>query len=116
MNYTAPNSGASATAHVVTQVGIDFSGSNMLTATVSSFVDQDAYAAGKWPVWTQTIPIEGLPAAGQDIQAYAETRLIEAPPADAESPYGNRYVFANGTIAANTASTPTTTDTTATSA
>lgn len=113
MSYATPNTGAIATAHIVTQVGIDFSG-QMLTATVSSFLDADAYAAGKWPMYTQTVPIEGLPVSGQDIQAYAEARLIEAAPADAVSPYGNRYVFAGGEIAAN--ATPSTTDTAATTA
>lgn len=84
--------------HVVTQAQLDFSGSDTVTATVSSFVDADAYNAKLYPVFTQSVPIEGLPPSGQDIISYVEAHLVEAAPEGEVTPYGNRRVFAGGQI------------------
>jgi len=107
MDYTTPNTGATATVHVVTTVQIDYSGSNLTTATVSSFLDADAQAAGKWPLYTQTIPLEGRPADGQDARDYAEALLVQAAPDGETSVYANRYAFAGGELIQELTSTPT---------
>lgn len=90
-----------AAVHVVTQVQVDYAGSNLTTATVSSFLSDEAYAAGKWALYTQAIPIEGLPASGQDLREYAEARLTGAMPDGSVTAYANRYVFAGGEIVAS---------------
>lgn len=103
-DWTVPSSGALSTVHVVSQASLDFSGSNTLTATVSSFVDADAYNAGRYALFVQSVPIEGLPASGEDVLAYAEARLTEAAPEGVVSQYTNRYALAGGEIVASAAS------------
>lgn len=97
-DFVTPNTGATATVHVVTTVQIDYSGSNLTTATVSSFLDADAQTAGKWPLYTQSIPLEGRPADGQDARDYAEALLVQAAADGATSVYANRYAFAGGEL------------------
>lgn len=106
-DFVTPSTGATATFHVVSQVLIDYGGSELTTATVSSFLSPEAYAAKKFPMFTQSVPLEGRPSDGQDAQAWAEGKLVEAAPDDAVSPYGNRYVLANGEIVTDTSSTET---------
>lgn len=98
LNFTVPSSGALSTVHVVSQAQLDFSGSEMLTATVSSFVDENAYSASLYPLFTQSVSIEGLPESGQDILSYVEAKLVEAAPEGEVTPYANRRVFAGGQI------------------
>ncbi|BAO86012.1 hypothetical protein [Caballeronia cordobensis] len=102
-DFVTPSTGAVAAVHVVTQVQIDYAGSNLTTATVSSFLSDEAYAAGKWALYTQAIPIEGLPAAAQDPRNYAEDKLVEAMPDGQVTAYANRYAFAGGEIVATPA-------------
>lgn len=97
-NYATPNTGAVATYHVVQQVTLDYV-SSITNSTVASYLSKDAKDAGKHPMYTQQIPVDGLPPAAQDTRAYAEDQ-ITAPMPDgvAVMPYANRYAFAGGTI------------------
>jgi hypothetical protein len=97
-DWTVPSSAALATVHVVSQAQLDFSGSNTLTATVSSFVDADAYNAGRTALFVQSVPIDGLPASGEDVLAYVEARLTEAAPEGVVSQYTFRYALAGGEV------------------
>ena len=97
-NYTTPSTWAVATHHVIQQLTLDYV-SGQCTATVSSYLSKEALDAGKFPIYSQQIVLEGMPASGADPKAYAEGALVEAAPADAPaSPYANRYAFAGGTI------------------
>ncbi|SAK97856.1 hypothetical protein AWB79_07527 [Caballeronia hypogeia] len=105
-DWIVPSTGALATVHVVAQVQLDYSGSNTLTASVSSFVDEAAYAANKFAMFVQQIPIDGLPADGENPQDYAYARLVEAVPDGEVTPYANRRVFALGEIVPNAVAAP----------
>ncbi|WP_438396501.1 hypothetical protein [Caballeronia sp. DA-9] len=97
-NYETPSTGASATYHVVQQITLDFV-SSITNSTVASFLSKEAKDAGKFPMYTQQIPVEGLPAAGQDPLTYAEGRIVEPmPDGTVVAPYANRYAFAGGEI------------------
>lgn len=98
MDYVVPATGAVATVHVVAQLQIDYAGSNTLTASVCSFVDEAAYAANKYAMFTQSIPVEGLPPDGENPQAYAYARLVEPVPDGEVTPYANRRVFSGGAL------------------
>ncbi|CAN7615092.1 hypothetical protein LJR034_004711 [Caballeronia sp. LjRoot34] len=98
VNYVTPNTGAAATYHVVQQITLDYV-SSITNSTVSSYLSKDAKDAGKFPMYTQQIPVDGLPAAAQDARAYAEGRIVESTPdGTTVVPYANRYAFAGGTI------------------
>lgn len=97
-NYTTPSTGAVATYHIVQQVTLDYV-SLITNSTVASYLSKDAKDAGKFPMYTQQIPVDGLPAAAQDARAYAEGQIVEPmPDGVAVVPYANRYAFAGGTI------------------
>jgi len=98
LNYTTPNTGAPATYHVVQQIMLDFV-SSITNATVASFLSKEARDAGKSPMYAQQVPVDNLPAAGQDPLEYVEGRLIEPlPDGTVVAPYANRYSFAGGEI------------------
>ncbi|AET90690.1 hypothetical protein BYI23_B000830 [Burkholderia sp. YI23] len=97
-NYTTPSTWAVATYHTIQQMTLDYA-AGQCTATVASYLSKDALDAGKFPIYSQQIVLEGLPASGEDPKTYAEEALVEAQPTDAPtSPYANRYAFAGGTI------------------
>jgi hypothetical protein len=97
-DYKTPNTGALATIHVVSQVQLDYSGSEILLATVSSFPDEEAYQANKFSMFVQQVTIEGLPPDNINPQAYAYTRLVEPVPDGEVTPYANRRVFSGGEL------------------
>jgi hypothetical protein len=97
-NYVTPNTGAPAAYHVVQQLTLDYV-SSITNSTVASYLSKDAKDAGKFPMYTQQIPVDGLPVAGQDPLLYAEGRIIEPmPDGTTVVPYANRYAFAGGAI------------------
>ena len=97
-NYETPSTGALATYHVVQQITLDFV-SSITNSTVASFLSKDAKEAGRFPMYTQQIPVDGLPAAGQDPLTYAEARIVEPMPGGTiVAPYANRYAFAGGEV------------------
>jgi len=97
-NYTTPNTAAVATYHVVQQITLDFV-SSITNSTVASYLSKESRDAGKFPMYSQQIPVDGLPAAGQDPRAYAEGKIVEAmPDGTVVVPYANRFAFAGGTI------------------
>jgi hypothetical protein len=91
-NYETPATGATSSYHVVQQVGLDRV-STLTTATVASYLSGDAKAAGKMPMYTQQIQIDGFPANGQDAFDFAEAQLVVMAPDDAPVRAANRYVF-----------------------
>jgi hypothetical protein len=98
VNYVTPNTGAAATYHVVQQIALDYV-SSITNSTVASYLSKDAKDAGKFPMYTQQIPVDGLPAAEQDARTYAEGLLVEVMPEDTVAPpYANRHAFAGGTV------------------
>ncbi|MDR5736120.1 hypothetical protein QCE47_27800 [Caballeronia sp. LZ025] len=97
-NYTTPSTWAVASYHVVQQLTLDYV-SGQCTATVASFLSKEAKDAGKSPIYSQQIVLEGMPESNADPKGYAEALLIEPQPADVNTPpYANRYAFAGGTI------------------
>jgi hypothetical protein len=100
LSYVTPNTGAPASYHVVQQVGLDYV-SSLTSATVASYLDGDAKDAGKFPMYTQQIQIAGLPDAGADAKAFAESSLAGPVPQDGTGLSNpNRYVFAGAEIVA----------------
>ncbi|MFD1556045.1 hypothetical protein ACFSHT_10470 [Paraburkholderia silviterrae] len=98
LNFTTPSTGAVASYHVVQQVGLDYV-SSLTNATVASYLDSSAKGAGKFPMYTQQIQIDGLPDAGADARSFAESSLIVAALADGSASVGtNRYVFAGAEL------------------
>jgi hypothetical protein len=95
-DFETPSTGAVATYHVVQQVGLD-KVSNIVTATVASYLSGDAKAAGKFSLYTQQIQIAALPDKGQDAFDFAEATLVEAIP-DGAAQTTNRYVFSGAQI------------------
>lgn len=98
-DYDTPSTGAVASYHVVQQVSLDYV-SNLVGATVASYLSKDARDAGKFAMYTQQIQFQGLPEAGTDALAYAEAQLSAAAPTDGSVVPGfpNRYAFAGATI------------------
>lgn len=99
IDYATPGTGAVAGYHVTQQVTIDYL-KNQTTPCIASYLSQAAYAAGKFPMQTQNIAMAGLPAAGQDALAFAESQLILAVPTPAPALNSNRYIFAGAAIVA----------------
>lgn len=98
LQYVTPASGALASYHVVQTVQIDYVGSNTITQ-VASYVDANAYKAGKVPVYIQSISLGGIPDTTQDPLVTVQSMLTQAAPTDgpaASAP--NRYTFAGGTL------------------
>jgi hypothetical protein len=98
-DYETPSTGAVASYHVVQQVGLDYV-SLQTNATVASYLTKDARDAGKFPLYTQQISVDGLPTTGVDARDYAEQQLVAAVPQDGGGPYANRFVFAGAEIVA----------------
>lgn len=97
-SYTTPNTGAVANYHVVQQISLDYVSSNT-NVQVASYVSQDAYAAGKFPVYNQSIQIAGLPVTTADPMDTVQADLIAAAPTDGTaSTSPNRYLFAGATV------------------
>lgn len=100
LNYVTPSTGATASYHVVQQVALDYV-STLTNATVASYLDSAAKDAGKFPMYTQQIQINGLPDSGVDARTFAESSLVDAAPADGTaSTYSSRYVFSGAAIVA----------------
>lgn len=95
-DYESPSTGATASYHVVKQVTLDRE-SNIVNATVASYLSADAKSAGKFALYTQQITITGLPPAQVDAFDYAEQQLIVADDG-ATIALGNRYAFAGAEI------------------
>jgi hypothetical protein len=97
-NYTTPNTGAVATYHVVQQLTLDYV-STLTNCTVASYLSKDAKDGGKFPMYSQQIQVQGLPAAAQDPLTFAEGELIAPVPDDVNaSQFTSRYAFSGGTI------------------
>ncbi|MEM5325160.1 hypothetical protein VSR34_00930 [Paraburkholderia sp. JHI2823] len=98
-DYVTPSTGAVASYHVVQQVSLDYV-SNLVGATVASFLSKDAKDAGRFAMYTQQIQLHGIPAPGENTLAYVEAQLAEAEPTDGSVVPGfpNRYAFAGATI------------------
>jgi hypothetical protein len=98
LDYTVPSTGAVAGYHRVPQVSIDKDAS-LTTATVTSYVSKDAYDAGKFALYTQSIQLPGVPTPTADPFTTVEARLIEATPTDGTaSTLPGRYSFAGATL------------------
>ncbi|MDE1011390.1 MAG: hypothetical protein OSB38_37585 [Paraburkholderia fungorum] len=99
-DYVTPATGATACYHVAKQVTLDKDGNNA-SISVASYLNAEMQAAGKAPLYTQQIVVDGLPPDGQNAFAYAEQQLAAAPPADNSMPtYANRFAFAGAEIVA----------------
>lgn len=103
-DFTAPNTGATANCHVIQRVTLDYSGTTWTTALIASYLSQEAFNEGLFPLYMQEIKLDGLPPTDQDPRDYAGSVLVQAAPDDTANS-GNRYTFAGGTIADSTPST-----------
>jgi hypothetical protein len=98
LNYKTPNTGAAAAYHVVQTVTLDAM-TTRTTATIGSYCSKDDRDAGRFPMYTQQIALDGLPADGQTAFAYAEAQLIVPAPASGPAPVQiNRYAFSGAVI------------------
>lgn len=96
--YQTPATGATASYHVAQLVTLDGVGKNT-SVTVASYLNADMKSAGKSPLYSQQIVVDGLPPDAQNAFAYAEAQLAAAAPDDSTPPaYTNRYVFAGAQI------------------
>ncbi|TDY23937.1 hypothetical protein B0G81_4339 [Paraburkholderia sp. BL6665CI2N2] len=92
-DYQTPASGGMASYHVAKQVTLDKDGNNT-SISLASYVSAEMQAAGKTPLYTQQIVVDGLPADGENAFAYAEAQLAAPAPTDGSIPtYTNRYLF-----------------------
>ncbi|MDR3386804.1 MAG: hypothetical protein P4L92_07105 [Rudaea sp.] len=99
-DYVTPATGATASYHVAQQVTLDGAGQNT-SVSVASYLNADMRAAGKAPLYTQQIIVDGLPPDGQSAFTYAEEQLAVANTTDGAMPtYANRFVFAGAEIVA----------------
>jgi hypothetical protein len=99
-DYTTPSTGAVASYHVVQQIGLDYA-SNRTHVSIASYVSKEAYSAGKFPVFIQSIDMDGLPAVNSDPLVTVQSALIAAPPTDGTaSNTPNRYLFAGASAVA----------------
>jgi hypothetical protein len=106
---TQDATGVSVAYHVVLSVTADKAGQTV-TGAVSSYVSEDAKAAGKQAVGTPIhVTVSGLPGAKENAFTFFENQLVAPQPADAASQptanfaYGgaSRYTFADGTVVAD---------------
>ena len=97
-DYVTPATGATASYHVAKQVTLDKEGNNT-SVSVTSYLNAEMQAAGKMPLYTQQIVVDGLPPDGQSAFAYAEQQLAAAAPdGDGTPTYANRFAFAGAQI------------------
>jgi hypothetical protein len=96
LTYTTPATGAPATYHVVNNVRMDAK-LGTTVATVTSYVDQPSFAAGKFPLYTQDITLATLPGAA-DAFDFSYAQLVLPAPTDGTAVLGTRYTFAGGTL------------------
>lgn len=97
-SYVTPNTGATASYHVVASVFIDYVNQNTFAA-INSFVDKANHDSGKQPLYSQQIQLSGIPAAGTDPLASVQQALVAAEPTDGTASNAqNRYIFAGGTL------------------
>ncbi|POR46752.1 hypothetical protein B0G62_12268 [Paraburkholderia eburnea] len=95
--------GAPATIHRVDSVTINKLG-NTTVANISSFYSTSALSQGLQPLAQISMPLEGLPAKGQDAWEFAEAALAAAAPdgETVEAVIGqqgvDRYIFASAEI------------------
>ncbi|MEX3556474.1 MAG: hypothetical protein VB131_08010 [Burkholderia gladioli] len=101
--------GAIAAYHVITNVAID-AASGITVATVSNYVSDDTYKAGKRPLQLAVnIAVSGVPKKDEGAFSYIQRRLIEAKPEDGASTadgsmiynMADRYLLAGGEIVAD---------------
>lgn len=71
--------GAPASIHRIDAITLNKQG-NTTVATVSSFYNTAALSQGLQPLAQISMPLEGLPAKGQDAWEFAEAALTEAAP------------------------------------
>ncbi|MDR8398861.1 hypothetical protein NE850_21260 [Paraburkholderia sp. USG1] len=97
-DYVTPATGATASYHVAKQVTLDKDGNNT-SVSVASYLNAEMQAAGKMPLYTQQIVVDGLPPEGQSAFSYAEQQLAAAPPDGSAAPtYANRFAFSGAQI------------------
>lgn len=97
-DYVTPATGATASYHVAKQVTLDKDGNNT-SISVASYLNAEMQAAGKAPLYTQQIVVDGLPPDGQNGFAYADQQLAAAVPTDdGVQIYANRFIFAGTEI------------------
>jgi hypothetical protein len=102
---TLDATGAVASFHVIAHLSVDLLNGTS-SATLTSYVSQDTFQAGKQPVQGMLpVFVKGVPASDQNAVAFLEAALIAAQPetvdpAEAALPYAaNRYLFAGGSLA-----------------
>jgi hypothetical protein len=98
-DYVTPATGATASYHVTKLVTLDLDGNNT-SISVASYLNADMRAAGKAPLYTQQIVVDGLPEDGLNPFTYADQQLAVTRPDDAAPTYANRFVFAGAEIVA----------------
>ena len=75
--------GAPASLHRIDTVTINYIG-NSTAVSISSFYDEAAMAEQRVPMTTTSMNLDGVPDHDQDPQAFIETELVKAAPADEE--------------------------------
>jgi hypothetical protein len=97
-DYVTPATGAVASYHVAKQVTLDDDGKHT-SISVSSYLNAEMQAAGKAPLYTQQIVVDGMPSNGQSAFDYAYAQLAApAPEGESVPTYANRYLFAGAAI------------------
>ncbi len=98
--FTAPNTGAESSAHVIQRLTLDYAAGTRTTVLIASYLSQEAFSEGLFPLYMQEVRLEGvLPPTDQDPLAWAELQLVQAAPDDTPAG-GNRYALAGGEIVA----------------
>ncbi len=97
IDFTTPNTGATANAHVIQRVTLDYSGTTWTAALIASYLSKEAFSEGLYPLYMQEIKLDGLPPTDQDPRDYVESLLVQAAPDDTANA-GNRWTFAGGTL------------------
>jgi hypothetical protein len=101
---TLEATGAVASFHIITHLSLDML-SGTSSATLTSYVSQETFEAGKQPVQGMLpVFVRGVPADDENAVAFLQKALVAAAPetvdaADSALPYAsNRYVLAGGSI------------------
>ena len=79
-----PNTGAPVTYHRITQMSSDWL-SGVTVVQVRGYVSEAARRAGRLPIATDTVQLDGAPAAGDDPRAWAYAALAAPVASDAEA-------------------------------
>ncbi|CAE6856160.1 hypothetical protein [Paraburkholderia domus] len=99
--------GAPASFHVIDNLYLN-KGSNFMSVTLKSYFSDETYGQNKQPLSMSTVVMfNGIPPAGVDPFAYAESLLVQAEPKDGTPDPtiypalpANRYLFAGAEIVA----------------